>query len=162
MATFMHIIERDGLPASVHTERVILGAMLSDPVAIVDATAKLSIDDFSLDSHRRIYQAMLELVELGHAIDLITLSENLRTKKELEAVGGMPYIAALTEGLPRHLAIENYVQIVKDKSILRQLMQVCEMGLGRAADQGEQSLDVLNAVESRLLEISESAVSLRL
>jgi replicative DNA helicase len=158
MATFMHIIERDGLPASVHTERVILGAMLSDPVAIVDATAKLSIDDFSLDSHRRIYQAMLELVELGHAIDLITLSENLRTKKELEAVGGMPYIAALTEGLPRHLAIENYVQIVKDKSILRQLMQVCEMGLGRAADQGEQSLDVLNAVESRLLEISESAV----
>ena len=158
MATFLQIVERDGLPASVHTERVILGAMLSDPVAVVDATAKLNIDDFSLDSHRRIYSAMLELSELGHAIDFITVAEVLIRRKELEAVGGRPYVMSLAEDLPRHLAIENYVQVVKDKSILRQLMQVCELGLNRAADQSEASLDVLGAVESRLLEISENAI----
>ena len=158
MATFLQIVERDGLPASIHTERVILGSMLSDAVAVVDATSKLQTDDFSLDSHRRIYGVMLELSELGHAIDYITVSEVLIRRKELEAVGGRPYIHSLTEDLPRHLAIENYVQVVKDKSILRQLMQVCELGLNRAADQSESSLDVLGAVESRLLEISESAI----
>jgi replicative DNA helicase len=158
MATFLQIVERDGLPASVHTERVILGSMLSDPVAVVDASAKLLADDFSLDSHRRIYGAMLELSELGHAIDFVTVAETLAQRKELEAVGGRAYIISLTEGLPRHLAIENYVQVVKDKSILRQLMQVCELGLNRAADQSESSLDVLGAVESRLMEISENAI----
>ncbi len=158
MATFLQIVERDGLPSSVHTERVILGAMLSDPVAVVDATAKLLVDDFSLDSHRRIYSAMLELSEKSHAIDLVTVSDVLERRKELDAVGNQSYLSSLYENLPRHLAVENYVQIVKDKSILRQLMQVCEMGLNRAADQSEQSLDVLGSVESRLLEISESAI----
>src|SRR6202000_1807489 len=104
-----------------------LGSMLSDPVAVVDASAKLLADDFSLDSHKRIYGAMLELSELGHAIDFVTVAEVLAQRKELEAVGGRAYIVSLTEGLPRHLAIENYVQVVKDKSILRQLMQVCEL-----------------------------------
>ena len=158
MSTFLQIVERDGLPASVHTERVILGAMLSDPVAVVDATAKLIADDFSLDSHKRIYGAMLELSDLGHAIDFVTVAEVLIRRKELEAVGGRPYLISLTEDLPRHLAIENYVQVVKDKSILRKLMQVCEMGLNRAADQSEVSLDVLGDVENRLMEISESAI----
>jgi replicative DNA helicase len=158
LATFLQIVEREGLPASVHTERVILGSMLSDPVAVVDATAKLQVDDYSLDSHRRIYAAMLELSELGHAIDFVTVAEVLIRRKELEAVGGRAYLMSLTEGLPRHLAIESYVTVVKDKSILRQLMQVCELGLNRAADQSETSLDVLGAVESRLLEISENAI----
>ncbi len=158
MATFLQIVERDGLPASVHTERVILGAMMSDPVAVTDASAKLLADDFSLDSHRRIYSAMLQLSEVGHAIDLTTVRNVLEQRKELEAIGNQSYLASLYENLPRHLAIENYVQIVKDKSILRQLMQVCELGLNRAADQSESSLDVLGAVEARLLEISENAI----
>lgn len=158
MATFLQIVERDGLPASVHTERVILGAMLSDPVAVVDATAKLIADDFSLDSHKRIYGCMQELSDMGHAIDFVTVAEVLIRRKELEAIGGRPYLISLTEDLPRHLAIENYVQVVKDKSILRKLMQVCEMGLNRAADQSEVSLDVLGDVENRLMEISESAI----
>lgn len=158
MATYLQIVEREGLPASVHTEQVILGSMLSDPIAVVDATAKLLADDFSLDSHRRIYSAMLELSDLGHAIDYITLAAVLMRRKELESVGGRAYLMSLTQDLPRHLNIENYVQIVKDKSILRQLMQVCELGLNRAADQSESSLDVLGAVETRLLEISENAI----
>ena len=132
--------------------------MMSDPVAVVDATAKLQIEDFSLDSHRRIYSGMLELSELGHAIDLTTLSAVLERRKELDAIGQRSYLASLYENLPRHLAIENYVQIVKDKSIMRQLMQVCELGLNRAADQSESSLDVLGSVETRLLEISENAI----
>ncbi len=101
---------------------------------------------------------MLELAELGHAIDATTVMNVLIRRKELEAVGSRAYIFSLTDNLPRHLSVERYVQIVKDKSILRQLMQVCEMGLNEAADQSQESLDVLGKVETRLLEISENAI----
>ena len=158
MATFMHIIERDGMPASLHTERVTLGAMLSDPIAVQDATARLLVDDFSIDSHQRIYAAMLALSELGHAVDFITVAEALSTRKELEAVGGRAYLISLSESLPRHLNVESYVQIIKDKSIMRQLMRVCELGLNEAADQASESLTILGNVEQRLLEISEKAI----
>jgi len=149
----------DSRPASIHAERTILGAMLVDPLAIVDATMLLKVDDFSLDSHRRIYEVMLHLSEVGYAVDLITVAEDLRKRKELDAVGGLPYLAELSEGLPRKLSIESYVRIVKDKSIMRQLMAVCDTGMMEAADQSRDALDVLNEVEGRMMEISERAIS---
>jgi replicative DNA helicase len=133
--------------------------MLVDPVAIVDATMLLKADDFSLDSHRRIYTAMLKLSEAGHAVDIVTVSEELRQRKELDSIGSIPYLASLSEGLPRKLSIESYVRIVRDKSLMRQLMTVCDMGMISAADQSQEALTVLNDVSSRLVEISEHAVT---
>jgi replicative DNA helicase len=160
MATYPHLVENDDQrPASVHAESTILGGMLVDPVAIVDATMLLRADDFSLDSHRRIYTAMLHLAEVGHAVDIVTVAEELRRKKELDSIGGVAYLASLSEGLPRKLSIESYVRIVKDKSLMRQLMTVCDMGMIDAADQSQLALDVLNNVSSRLVEISENAIT---
>ncbi len=59
-------------------------------------------------------------------------------KKELDSVGGLPYLASLSEGLPRKLSIESYVRIVRDKSLMRQLMTVCDMGMVEAADQSRR------------------------
>ncbi len=137
----------------------ILGGMMVEPVAIVDATMLLRADDFALDSHRRIYATMLALTELGHAVDIVTVSEELRRKKELDSVGGVAYLASLSEGLPRKLSIESYVRIVRDKSLMRQLMTVCDGGMMEAADQSRQALDVLNTVSQRLVEISEHAIT---
>jgi replicative DNA helicase len=159
MATYPHLVEDQGRPASVHAEMTILGGMLVDPVAIVDATMLLKADDFALDSHRRIYGAMLQLAEVGHAVDIVTVAEELRRKKELDSVGGVAYLASLSEGLPRKLSIENYVRIVRDKSLMRQLMTVCDMGIVEAADQSQAALDVLNNVSQRLVEISEHAIT---
>jgi replicative DNA helicase len=159
MASYPYILEQQGRPESVHAERTILGAMLLEAQAIIDATVILKTEDFSLDSHRRIYAVMLALQDLGHAVDLITVGEELRKHKELEAVGGPAYLASLTEGLPRHLAVENYVRIVKDKSLLRQLMSVCDLGMVQAADQSQSAIDVLNAVEERMMQISDQAVT---
>jgi replicative DNA helicase len=160
MASIPYIIDQQqGRPESVQAEVTILGAMLLEPLAILDATVKLRVDDFSLDSHRRIYGAMLHLQELGHAIDLITVGEELRKRKEIEAVGGPAYLASLTEGLPRNLSVENYVRIVKDKSLLRQLMSACDLGMTQAADQSQDAIQVLNDVEQRLMDISDSAVA---
>lgn len=137
----------------------ILGGMLVDPVAIVDATMLLKADDFALDSHRRIYTVMLHLAEVGHAVDIVTVAEELRRKKELDSVGGVAYLASLSEGLPRKLSIESYVRIVRDKSLMRQLMAVCDVGIVEAADQSQAALDVLNNVSQRLVEISEHAIT---
>jgi replicative DNA helicase len=151
--------EDDHRPASLHAERTILGAMMVEPLAIVDATMLLKADDFSLDSHRKIYEVMLHLAEVGYAVDIITVSEDLRKRKELDSVGGMPYLYELSEGLPRKLSIESYVRIVRDKSLMRQLMQVCDMGMMEAADQSLEAIEVLNKVEHRMMEISEHAVT---
>jgi replicative DNA helicase len=137
----------------------ILGAMLVEPVAIIDATMLLKTDDFALDSHRKIYAAILQLVEMGHGVDIVTVTDYLSKKKELDSVGGLPYLASLSEGLPRKLSIESYVRIVRDKSLMRQLLTVCDMGMIEASDQSREALDVLNQVTSRLTEISEHAVT---
>ena len=149
----------DNRPASLHAEQTILGAMLVEPLAIVDATMLLKTDDFSLDSHRKIYEVMLHLSEVGYAVDIVTVAEDLRKKKELDSIGGMAYLASLSEGLPRKLSIESYVRIVRDKSLMRQLMSVCDSGMMEAADQSLEAIDVLNQVESRLMEISEHAIT---
>jgi len=149
----------DNRPASLHAEQTILGAMMVEPLAIVDATMLLKADDFSLDSHRKIYDVMLHLSEVGYAVDIVTVSEDLKKRKELESVGGMPYLFSLSENLPRRLSIENYVRIVRDKSLMRQLMAVCDSGMMEAADQTLDAIDVLNQVESRLMEISEHAIT---
>jgi replicative DNA helicase len=160
MATYPHIIgDQQERPTSVHAEMTILGAMLVEPVAIIDATMLLKTDDFALDSHRKIYAAMLQLVELGHGVDIVTVTDYLSKKKELDSVGGLPYLASLSEGLPRKLSIESYVRIVRDKSLMRQLLTVCDMGMIEASDQSREALDVLNQVTSRLTEISEHAVT---
>jgi replicative DNA helicase len=159
MATYPHIVGEQERPTSVHAEMTILGGMLVEPVAIIDATMLLKTDDFALDSHRKIYDAMLHLVEVGHAVDIVTVADYLSKKKELDSVGGLPYLASLSEGLPRKLSIESYVRIVRDKSLMRQLLTVCDMGMIEASDQSREALDVLNQVSSRLTEISEHAVT---
>jgi replicative DNA helicase len=159
MATYPRIIGDQERPTSVHAEMTILGAMLVEPVAIIDATMLLKTDDFALDSHRKIYAAMLQLVELGHGVDIVTVTDYLSKKRELDSVGGLPYLASLSEGLPRKLSIESYVRIVRDKSLMRQLLSVCDMGMIEASDQSREALDVLNQVTGRLTEISEHAVT---
>ncbi len=160
MSTYPRLVNsEEERPASIHAEMTILGAMLVEPVAIIDATMLLKTDDFALDSHRRIYETMLRLVEVGHAVDIVTVADALKKKKELESVGGLPYLASLSEGLPRKLSIESYVRIVRDKSLMRQLLTVCDMGLIEASDQSREALDVLNQVSTRLTEISEHAVT---
>jgi len=107
-----------------------------EPVAIIDATMVLKTDDFALDSHRKIYDVDAASGRSGsrrryrHRHPTISAR-----KKELDSVGGLPYLASLSEGLPRKLSIESYVRIVRDKSLMRQLLSVCDMGMIEASDQ---------------------------
>jgi len=159
MASLSDVSLERGLPASVEAERSILGAILLDNHSYNEAAEKLRSEDFSLDSHRRIYSRMAELIDAHRAIDIVTLAEELARRKEVEAVGGVAYLASLTEGLPRRPSIEEYVRIVKDKSLARQLIGICNTAITRAADQSDEALVVLDAAESGLLEVSERGIT---
>jgi replicative DNA helicase len=158
MASFAQLNALEGQPASVHIEIAILGAMLLDGLAINDATAKLTAPDFSLDSHRRVYQCITDLLAEGRGVDSLTVQEELKRRRELESIGGPAYLAFLTEGIPRNLNIESYVRIVKDKSLLRQLMSIFADGVTRASDQSDEAINVLSDVEARLAEVADSAI----
>jgi len=148
-----------GMPAAVDAEKTILGAILLDNAAHSEAAEKIEADDFSLDSHKRIYQRMSDLLAEQRPVDIVTLSNELAKFKEIEAVGGVAYLASLTEGLPRRPVIEEYIRIVKDKSLLRRLMLICSQAIARAADQSETALEVLGAAEAGLLEVSDKSIS---
>lgn len=148
-----------GLPANIDAEKTILGAILLDNAAHSETAEKLEADDFSLDSHRRIYTRMSELIDAQRPVDIVTLANELARYKEVEAVGGVAYLASLTEGLPRRPVIEEYIRIVKDKSLLRKLMLICSSAIARAADQSEDAIGVLDVTESQLLEVSEKGLA---
>lgn len=159
MATIPDLRLDTGMPANVDAEKTILGAILLDNAAHSEAAEKLEPDDFSLDSHRRIFLRMTELMDLQRAVDIVTLANELSRYKEVESIGGVAYLASLTEGLPRRPVIEEYIRIVKDKSLLRKLMGICSLAIARAADQGESALEVLGAAESQLMEVTERGIT---
>jgi replicative DNA helicase len=158
MATFPDLTLEGGLPANIDAEKTILGAILLDNAAHSEASERLESDDFSLDSHRRIFLRMSELMNAQRAVDIVTLANELARNKEVESVGGVAYLASLTEGLPRRPVIEEYIRIVKDKSLLRRLMSICSAAIARAADQSETALEVLGAAETQLLEVGEKGI----
>lgn len=151
-----------GLPASVEAERTILGTILLDNVLLNEAREMLDKDDFSLDSHRRIFARMLELQEASHAIDVVTVANALDMHKELEAIGDRPYLWSLTESLPRRLSIVDYVRIVKEKAQLRAVLVACNIAMETAADQSVSPGQVVADLQGKLYNISESDQEKRL
>jgi replicative DNA helicase len=147
------------LPSSIDAEKTILGAILLDNAAHAEAAEKLVPDDFSLDSHRKIFQRMGELIDAQRAVDIVTLSAELGRYKEVEAVGGVAYLASLTEGLPRRPVIEEYIRLVKDSAMRRRMMAICAKAIAEASEGADDALTVLNAAEQGLLKVTETGIS---
>jgi replicative DNA helicase len=163
MATTPDIAGFDaGLPANIDAEKTILGAILLDNESFFDDSAVIEAEDFSLDSHRIIYRAMTNIlfgmVEGSKAVDIITLAHELNRINSIGAVGGVAYLASLTEGLPRRPVIGEYVRIVKDKAMLRRVMVLCSTAIARAESQNETALQIVNALETQLAEVTDSGV----
>jgi replicative DNA helicase len=146
------------LPANVEAERSILGAILLDNFAYNQAAEHLKPEDFSLDSHRRVYTRMVDLAESSRPIDLITLVEELDRHKELEAIGDVGYVSGLLDGVPDRPSIEHYVKIVRDKALLRGLIHTANAAIARASDQGDLAEEILNDTEAAIFQLSEKRI----
>lgn len=147
-----------GLPANVEAERSILGAILLDNFAYNQAAEFLRAEDFSLDSHRRIYSRMVDLAESSRPIDLITLVEELDRRKDLQAIGDAPYISSLLDGVPDRPSIEHYVRIVRDKALLRGLIHASNTAIARASEQSDPAEEILNDAEATIFQLSEKRI----
>ncbi len=157
MATTDYTLDR-GLPANVDAERAILGAVLLENSTYNQAAELLGAEDFSLDSHRRIYLRMMDLAESGRAIDFVTLTEQLGQHNEIESVGGTTYVMSLTDGLPRVRNIEHYVKIVKDKALLRGLIHAANSAIEQAYAQDAPAEEIVDAAESAIFQIAEKRI----
>jgi replicative DNA helicase len=146
------------LPANVEAERSILGAILLDNFAYNQAAEHLRIEDFSLDSHRRIYSRMVDLAESSRPIDMITLIEELDRNKELQPIGDVAYVSSLVEGVPDRPSIEHYVKIVRDKALLRGVISAATTAIARASDQSDAAEDVLSDTEAAIFALSEKRI----
>ena len=147
------------LPVNLEAERAILGAILLDNFCYTQAAAMLRPDDFSIDSHRRIYTHVAALSETGKPVDYVTLTEELGRNKELEAIGGVAYITSLTDGLPRVQNIEHYIKIVRDKALLRGVISVASQAMQAASAQTEAAEDVLAKAESDLMHLAQDRMA---
>ena len=157
MATAQTTLEKP-LPNNLDAERSVLGAILLDNNALNTAIETLRPDDFFLDQHRRVFTQMIALAEVQQAIDLITLTEELHRRGDLEAAGGAPYLASLADGMPKVSNVEHYARIVKEKALLRNLIHTTH-NIQQRAFEGEDGADmILDNAESSIFELAEDRV----
>ena len=159
MATTDYSLDR-GLPVSIEAERSILGAILLDNSLYDQAAEHIGADHFSLDAHRRIYSRMHDLQETGRPVDMITLVEELDRRKEVEAIGGVAYLSSLIDGVPDRPSIEHYVRIVKNKALLRGLINVAQNAIAEAIEHAEEAEEVLGRAEQAIFQLSENRMEL--
>jgi len=146
------------LPHNLEAERSVLGAILIHNDAFNQAAEVLNPRDFFRDAHRRIFERMVQLSERGHAIDFVTLKEELSRAGELDEVGGPAYIAALVDGLPQATNIEYYARIVREKSTLRNLIFSANKILANAYEAEQEPNQILDDAEQAIFAIAEDRV----
>src|SRR5262245_11958205 len=148
------VLERS-LPSSVDAERSLLGSILVNNENYYRIVEMLRHEDFYLDSHRVIFRNMTALMENSRAIDLITLQDELQRNASLENAGGIGYLSGLLDGIPYLLNIEHYIQIVREKSLLRQMINASSKTMADCFDQAEPADMILDKAEQALFNLSE-------
>lgn len=145
-------------PQNMEAEQSVLGGILIENEAINRVTEILAPEDFYRDTHRKIFNALIDLFERNEPADLITMTNELRKKGELDAVGGASYVTSLIDSVPTAANIEYYARIVKEKAILRRLIETStEIITQSYADRGDVE-SFLDEAEKAIFEISERRV----
>ena len=143
------------LPHNIDAEKSVLGAILVNNENYYRVLENLKPEDFYLDAHRVIYRKMVDLIEKSKAIDLITIQEELVRAAQLEAAGGITYLASLLDGVPHLVNIDHYIEFIREKSLLRQMVGVANKIMAESFDQAEPAEEILDRAEQSLFNLSE-------
>ncbi len=141
-------------PQAVEVEQSILGAMLIEHEAATIALQLLSSDDFYKQAHRHIFDTLYGLYERDNPLDLLTVENELRDKKLLDAVGGAAYLSDLTRAVSSAANIEYHAQIVTEKAIKRNLILNCTHVIRDAYDSSSDAYDLLDMTEQRIFDLA--------
>ena len=145
-------------PQNLEAEQSVLGGILIENYAINKVMEVLGADDFYRESHRKIYKALIDLSERDEPADSITLTNELRKNGHLDTVGGASYIASLIDSVPTAANIEYYVKIVKEKAILRKLIQTSTEIITQSYEDRGDVESFLDEAERAIFDISENRV----
>ena len=145
-------------PQSLEAEQSVLGAILLDNHAVDRVVELLAADDFYREAHRKVFRAILSLTERNEPADLVTLTEALRSRGELEAIGGADYLIQLTDCVPTAAHVASHAKIVRDRAALRRLITVAA-DITESGYQAPQDVrELLDRAENAIFQISEREV----
>lgn len=143
------------LPASIEAERAVLGALLLNDQLIYSVSDMLHSNDFYNTAHKTLYQTMADLVHQGKRIDLVALQDALTVQGTLDVVGGIVYLLSLQEDIPAIGLIKQHAEIIKEKSILRDLINSATSIVSNCYNQNDKGIStVLDEAEKIIFDIS--------
>jgi len=145
-------------PQNLEAEQSVLGGILIENYSINKVVEVLKPDDFYREAHRKIYKALIDLSERDEPADLITLTNELRNNDHLDSIGGASYVASLIDSVPTAANIEYYAKIVKEKSILRKLIQTSTEIITQSYEDRGDVEGFLDEAERAIFDISENRV----
>lgn len=143
-------------PQNLEAEQSVLGAVLLDNDVAHDVAELLLAEDFYKEIHQKIFESIIKLIEKGEPADLVTLTNELKAKGELERIGGATYLAELVEAVPTAANVLYYTKIVKDKAILRGVIRAAtEIATSGYEEGGADVAEFLDRAEKIIFEVSE-------
>ena len=146
-------------PHSVESEQSILGSIILDKDAIITVAETINPSDFYKEAHKIIYESMLRLNSNNEPIDLITLIEELRKEGHLDNVGGISYLTSLSTIVPTTSNVKYYANIVKEKSVMRQLIKASNEIINLGYDASTDVQEILDKAEKNIFDISQEKAS---
>jgi replicative DNA helicase len=146
-------------PQNIEAEQSVLGGILIEPEALSRILEILQEDDFYREGHRKIFSAMVALYQKGTPVDLITLTESLLTRQNLEGIGGASYLTSLADAIPSAVNIEVYARIVREKAILRRLINVTTEIASKSYLFSGEVEDILDQAEKSIFEITAAKIT---
>ncbi|NLY43776.1 MAG: replicative DNA helicase [Clostridiaceae bacterium] len=140
-------------PYSIEAEQSVLGAMLIDKEAIAVVVESLKKEDFYREDHKEIYDAMLDLFHRNQPVDLITLTEQLKLRGTLEAVGGIEYLTSIVTAIPTTANVKYYARIVEEKSILRNLIKASIDIANMSYEAADEVTYIMDQAEKKIFDV---------
>lgn len=145
-------------PQNIEAEQSILGAILIDNDALPRALEIIDIDDFYKQSHRTIFNAMVELFEKNEPIDLITITDCLKRREEIDAVGGVFYLSSLVNMIPTAANIKYHSKIVRERALLRGLLRSANEIASRVYEDNFEAEELVDYAEKSIFDVSDKRI----
>ena len=143
-------------PHSVEAEQGVLGSMLIAPQDVIpECVEKIKEEYFYIPAHQTVFQVLVQQWSAGQAIDLITFTQTLRDQNVLETIGGASFVTSLFTFVPTAANIDYYLEIVRDKYVLRQIIITCTEGVRRAYEEQGEVGPLLDEVEHNIFKVGD-------
>ncbi len=143
-------------PHSIEAEKSVLGSVLQSKEALFEVLEILEPDDFYSEHHKEVFEAVRELNRRSEPVDILTVSEELKKRNTLAMVGGRAFVASLPTEAPSTVNVESYAHIIKEKAILRSLIQASADILDRSYKDKTDSQEVLSFAEQEIFNIARA------